>query len=79
MIERAAYRRIYKGKKNWFKLKFDNNLFEDDTDDKDPHNLYNEFGRWFVKECEGYWAHPRRGLLLFSHEEDKVKVILKYI
>ena len=40
---------------------------------------YDEFCIWFTKNCEGHWALPRSHSLLFTHEEDQVKFILKFL
>lgn len=47
---------------------------------------YDNFGKWFEKNCEGYWsiglsrpAYPDRNVILFTEEEDKVKFILKWV
>lgn len=79
---RLDYRRVYsEDRQHWFELRLDHRpfkLLEGDTLDE-TYSLYDEFGKWFSKECKGTWAYPRPGVLLFSDEEDKVKVILKYL
>lgn len=77
MIER--YRRVYSSDKDqWHRLELPHGVLEGDTLDE-TNSLYSQFGQWFQKECYGSWAYPSPGILLFSHEEDKVKVVLKYL
>jgi len=52
----------------WFELEISHEILQS-----------NEFGEWFSNECVGYWAYPTFNSILFSHEEDKVKAILKYM
>lgn len=40
---------------------------------------YNEFGNWFLENCEGEWAYPGPTRILFSREEDRVKFILRWL
>ena len=41
--------------------------------------LYEEFCIWATKNCIGHWALPRSHSLLFTHEEDKVMFVLKFL
>ncbi len=75
-----GFRRIYTKKRDresWFELYIPGVLESDTLDGTD--RAYIEFCKWFVKECKGCWAYPSPGVLLFELEEDKFKVILKYV
>ena len=75
----TSYRRINSDARNdWFRLKLTSTILEDGDHDY-SRNLYDEFGRWFERECKGNWAYPTPYLLLFTNEEDKCKFILKYM
>lgn len=80
MIEVKSFsRRINaEDRQHWFELRLTGEMLKDD-DLSIQRRMYNTFGEWFENECNGTWAYPTAHLLLFSNEEDKVKVILKYL
>lgn len=80
MAINSDYRRRNSGESDcWFTLELPSNLLLGDFNGTDTSTLYNEFGKWFENECDGSWAYPSPDILLFELEEDKVKVILKYL
>ncbi|MEE9573710.1 MAG: hypothetical protein V3W20_11725 [Candidatus Neomarinimicrobiota bacterium] len=75
------YRRVYAEDlhmERWFELVFSPGILEG-SNIKETNYLYHKFGEWFDKECVGHWAYPSPTILLFENEEDKIKVILKYM
>ncbi len=65
-------------RQHWFELRLTSKMLKNDNLNI-QRRMYNTFGEWFENECNGTWAYPTAYILLFSNEEDKVKVILKYL
>ncbi len=81
MVMSSDYRRCNSADRDrecWFTLELSNSLLQGNTF-SETVKLYDDFGKWFEKECDGTWAYPAPNILLFSDEEDKVKVVLKFL
>jgi hypothetical protein len=75
--DREARRWLMDSYDSWFEQRIPDRLMLSKR--KADDGCYEIYCAWFEENGTGYWALPRSHLILFTHEEDRVKFILRFL